>query len=300
MAKYKTILLAVLAAGLAVWLVSSGVVTRKLTRRDRPPFAEPATSVHWSEAEGHRLATSDGQVIGAWLVRHPDPRGCVLVLHGNGSSRSARLSVMELAWSHGYSVMAISLRCHGDSTGEVNDLGWSARHDVIAAVGFLEQECPRQPVYVVGQSLGAAAAILASQQLGDRVSGYLLEQPYRDLPNAAWNRLQNSLLPVLDWIAYVGLSLWSVVFLPADARQHSPYDMITQIPAGVPIVIATGSADRHARIEEVQALFQQVESHARLVVFRGAEHESLCRYDPELYEQALLECLSGDSPPGQY
>ena len=297
MAKYKKAALALLALGLAVWLVSSAVVARKLTQRARPPFAEPAANVNWSKAEEHRLTTSDGQTIGAWLVRHPDPHGCVLVLHGNGSSRSARLGVMQLVWSHGYSVMAISLRCHGDSTGEVNDLGWSARHDVVTAVDFLEQECPQQPVYIVGQSLGSAAAIFAADQLGNRVSGYFLEQPYRDLQSAAWNRLQNALPPVFDCVAYVGLRLWSVVFLSAEVRQHSPFDMVTRIPADVPIVIATGSADRHARLEDVQAVLGQVESHARLVVFRGAEHVSLYKYDPELYAEALLECLNEDVPP---
>lgn len=299
MAAFNRITLNVLAVGLVVWLVSSAVVARKLTQRARPPFAEPAASVHWSEAEEHRLTTSDGQEIGAWLIRHPEPRGCVLVLHGNGSSRSARLGVMELVWLHGYSVMAISLRCHGDSTGKVNDLGWSARQDVIAAVDFLERECPDQPVYVVGQSLGSAAAIFAADQLGNRISGYFLEQPYRDLQNAAWSRLQNSLPPGFDWIAYVGLRLWSVVFLPADVRQHSPYDMVSKIPDDVPVVIATGSADRHARIEDVEAVFRQVESHGQLVVFRGAEHESLYKYDPESYSEALLECLTGNVPPGR-
>ncbi len=255
--------------------------------------------MHWAQAEEHRLTTSDGQEIGAWLVRHPAPQGCVLVLHGNGTSRSARLGVMELVWSHGYSVMAISLRCHGDSTGEVNDLGWSARNDVIAAVGFLERECLNRPVYVVAQSLGSAAAIFASDQLGHRVSGYFLEQPYSDLKTATWNRLQNNLPPVLDLVAYTGLRLWSGVFLPADARRHSPHDMIAQIPAEVPIVIATGSADRHARLDEVQAIFHQVKDHAKLVVFPGAEHVSLYEYDPKLYSEALLDCLSGDVPSNQ-
>jgi len=31
----------------------------------------------------------------------------------------------------------ISLRAHGDSTGDFNDVGYSARHDVVVAVEFL-------------------------------------------------------------------------------------------------------------------------------------------------------------------
>jgi alpha-beta hydrolase superfamily lysophospholipase len=124
-----------------------------------------------------------------------------------------------------------------------------------------------------------------------------LEQPYRDLPSAAWNRLQNELPSGLDLMAYVGLRLWSFVFLSADVRQHSPHEMITEIPADVPIVIAAGSADRHARIEDVRAVFSQVQSHAKLVVFEGARHQSLYKFDPELYSQATLDFLSPGVPP---
>ena len=46
----------------------------------------------------------------------------------------------ELALS-GYPILMISLRAHGDSTGEFNDIGYGA-HDVVAAVEFLERRHP--------------------------------------------------------------------------------------------------------------------------------------------------------------
>jgi alpha/beta superfamily hydrolase len=80
------------------------------------------------------------------------------------------LPVMQwLAEAH-FTVLAISLHAHGDSTGEINDVGWSARHDVTAAVAFLQRECPKQPVYIVGGSLGAAAAIFAAGELVGRLA----------------------------------------------------------------------------------------------------------------------------------
>ncbi len=191
--------------------------------------------------------------------------------------------------------MAVTLRAHGDSTGEVNDLGWSARHDVAAGVQFLQRECPGQPVYVVGRSLGAAAAIFAAQELNEDVAGYFLEQPYKDLKSAAWNRLQHYLPPVLDWIAYGGLRLWAPVFLPVDPDHLSPYDHVQDIPEKVPVVFITGSADRHAHLDEVTAMCRRIQSHARLVVFDGAQHVDLDRANPELYRTTLLGFL--DVPP---
>ena len=293
--KRRRILAIVVLAGVIVWLGSSAVVTWKLTRRSRVPFPEPVPQVAWAKVEGRRLETSDGQEIGAWLIRGNRRKGCVLLLHGNGGSRSEMLRVMQwLAEAH-YTVLAISLRSHGDSTGEINDIGWSARHDVVAAVAFLQRECPRQSIYIVGRSLGAAAAIFAAGELGGSVAGYFLEQPYKDLKSAAWNRLQNYLPPVLDWAAYLGLRLWTSVFLPVDPNRLSPSEHIVDIPENVPVVFITGSADRHARLADVKAMYWQIESHAELIVFDGAAHEGLDRYNPPLYQTTLLRFLEQQS-----
>src|SRR5208283_5588559 len=101
--------------------------------------------------------------------------------------------------------------------------------------------CPRRPIYIVGRSMGAATAIFAAKDLKGQVAGYFLEQPYKDLKSAAWNRLHNRLPPVLDGIAYGGLRLWAPVFLPVDVDQVSPWDHIQDIPENVPVVFITGS-----------------------------------------------------------
>ncbi|HEV3342360.1 MAG TPA: alpha/beta fold hydrolase, partial [Pirellulales bacterium] len=222
----------------------------------------------------------------------------VLLLHGNGSSRTAMQNVMRMLVAEELTVMSISLRAHGDSTGEINDFGFGARHEVVAAVRFLEAEFPGRPIYIVGRSLGAAAALFAADELGDRVAGYLLEQPYTDLAGATWNRLQSRLPPVLDWVAYRGMRCCAVALFPVDLAIVAPADHLLSIPKEVPITIATGSADRHARLEEVRDMHRRVADHTRLIVFEGAEHVDLDRYDPGLYRQTLLESVGLAETPG--
>ena len=123
---------------------------------------------------------------------------------------------------------------------------------------------------MVGRSLGAAAAIFVARELGGSVKGYLLEQPYKDLKTATWNRLRHYLPPVLDWTAYAGLLVWAPVFLSVDPEEISPYNHIRDIPQGAAVVFAVGSADRHAPLNDVRAMCERIESHARLVVFDGA------------------------------
>ena len=201
------------------------------------------------------------------------------------------LQVMEWLAEANFTVLAISFRAHGDSTGQAHDFGWSERNDVIRAVKFLQQEFPEQPVYIVGRSLGAAAAIFAAGELKEEVAGYFLEQPYKDLSSAVWTRLQHQLPPILDWIAYCGLRLWAPLFLPVNVNRISPYDRVQDIPENVPIVFVTGSDDRHARLEDVIAIYNRVKSHAKLIEFKGAAHVGLDRFDPQLYRTTLFNFL---------
>jgi uncharacterized protein len=284
-----------LLLGFLIWLGSSAYVAWRFTRRYSPVLPEPPPQVAWAAVEEYRLTTSDNEQIGAWLVRGKPEKACVLLLHGNGTTRGAMLPVMEMLAKADYTVMAITLPAHGDSTGDTNDIGWSARHDVVAAVDFLKHEFPDRPTFVVGRSLGAAAAVFAAKDLDDRVAGYFLEQPYKDLRSAVWHRLQNHLPPVLDWIAYGGLRIWAPVFLPVAVDRISLADRIADIPATVPIVIIAGSADRHATLDDARTLLNSVQSHAKLVIFDGATHQSLDQYDPDRYRRALLELLAADA-----
>jgi uncharacterized protein len=292
--KKRKLLVLLFLIVLFLWLGSSAYVAWRFTRRSSPEFPEPPPAVSWGTVEEHRLTTSDHQQIGAWLVRGKPEKGCILLLHGNGGSRGSMWPVMEMLAKADYTVLAISLRAHGDSTGEINDFGWSARYDVAAAVDFLEREFPQRKVRIVGRSLGAAAAVFAAKELDGRIAGYFLEQPYKDLRSAVWNRLENHLPPGLAWIAYGGLRLWAPVFLPVALERLSLSDHIADIPKEVPLVIIAGSADRHARLDDVQSLFRSVQSHAKLVIFEGAAHVSLDGYDPELYANTLFEFLAND------
>jgi uncharacterized protein len=272
---------------LASWLGASLGVAYHLTHRRSPPFAEPAPDVAWGTFESHRFPTRDGHEIGAWYAQGREDAPSVLLLHGHKGSRGQCLGRAELLAEHGCSVLLISLRAHGDSTGELDDIGYGARRDVVAAVEFLERRRPDKPIVILGTSMGAAAATFAAEELAHRVRGYILESPYRDLRRAVRNRTENQLPPVLDWIAYRGLLTVAPLFLP-HLERISPYEAIGRVPADVPILIVAGQEDLSARRDEAEALFDRVRSHGELLIFDGAGHLQMMETDPIRYRRSVL------------
>lgn len=287
-----------LGALLAAWLLGSSLIAYRLTRRPRAWFPEPAPVVSWGPIEGVRLTTHDGQEIGGWFVDRATDAPSVVVLHGNKGSRRNSIARGEFLASAGCAVLMISLRSHGDSTGDFNDFGLGARHDVVSAVEFLERRRPGRPIVVLGTSLGSAAAAFASDLLGDRVAGYILESPYADLKTAVWNRTDTYLPPVLSWIAYAGLRLTGPVFLP-ELDRIAPCQAAGAIPSRVPVLVIAGAVDTLARPEEARALHARVADHGRLVFFPKAGHNNLFASDPGHYREVVLDfCEALRAGPG--
>ena len=272
---------------LVAWLGVSWFVAYKLTHRQRPIFAEPIPAVTWGRFEAHRLHSRDGESLGAWYLPGRADAPAVLLLHGNGGSRTNVLSRAELLSSQGCAVLLVSLRAHGDSTGNYNDIGYGARLDVIAAVDWLERHVPGRPIVIQGTSMGAAAALFASRELGRRISGYILESPYRDLKTAVWNRVENALPGVFDRVVYQGLLTVSPLVLPHLDR-ISAVEAIAGVPGVVPILILAGGDDLMARPEEARALWEKARSHAVYHIFEGSDHIRMIDTDPTRYRSAVI------------
>ena len=273
------------------WIGSATLVVHRLTRRERPPFPEAPPEIGWGRIEEHRLATSDGEELEAWLVRGPPEGPSVVVLHGKGGSCAASLGRAELLAELGASPLVISLRAHGSSSGDVEDFGWSARNDVRAAVDFLEGRRPGCPILVLATSLGAAAAAFAAPELGERVRGYALEQPYRDLRSATWHRLQEALPPLLDRVAYAGMLLVGPVFF-GNLDRFSAADSLRGLPDAVGLWVLAGEADALATPDEARAVAAAHPSASRVVLFPGAGHDSLLLADGALYRRTIADWVA--------
>jgi uncharacterized protein len=285
--KHAKWLLITCAIMVGLWLFCSYIVAYQFTHRSQPMFNEPAPTGCWGTFESLQLTTRDGERIGAWFIDGQADHPFILLLHGNLACRATCLRQAEIVEKVGCGVLMISLRAHGDSTGDFNDFGYSARHDVVAAVDWLKNRCGNRPIIVWGQSLGSAAAMFAAEELGHRVSGYILECPYRDLHTAVWNRLKQRLPPVLDAVAYAGMNIVSPLVI-SNADEISPLKAAAKLPKLIPLLVLAGSIDERAFVVESQAICNCCKDQSQLVVIEGGDHLKLIDADENTYRKAVL------------
>jgi pimeloyl-ACP methyl ester carboxylesterase len=146
------------------------------------------------------LPRADGRI--AFQVTGQGP--LVVAIPGMGELRSGFAALTTALTATGYRVAAMDLRGHGDSDttfGAYDDE--AAASDAIALV-----EALGGPAVLVGNSMGAGAAVLAAAQRSDLVSGLVLLGPFVRNPPVSW--FSAAMLRVLmggpwagrAWLAY--------------------------------------------------------------------------------------------------
>jgi alpha-beta hydrolase superfamily lysophospholipase len=280
-------LLLVLTVVTICWLGVSAFIGYRLTHRAVPIHAEPVPILAGMTMVELRLHTRDGQDLGAWWVPGRDGVPVVLLLHGNGGGRSPLSPEVGFLHDHGCGILLISLRAHGDSTGEVNDMGYSARLDVVAAVDWLRAQAPRAPLFIHGQSLGGAAALFAAEELADRVDGYILEAVYPDLWTAVHHRTR--LYLPLPFAVALDAGLWVVapVLLP-DIGKIAPIEAARKVPPHIPVLLMADGQDQRATVMEQCRIARNIASHPCVFVFPDAGHLMALRSQPVRYRKLIL------------
>jgi pimeloyl-ACP methyl ester carboxylesterase len=154
----------------------------------------------------------------AYDVRGQGP--LVVCLPGMGDVRFTYRVLADRLAAAGYRVATMDLRGHGDSdtTFERHD-DVAAGQDALALVEHLGG-----PAVLVGNSMGAGAAVWAAAERPDLVGGLALIGPFvRNPPVSAVQKLLLALALQRPWGTWAWLAYWKTLYptsKPADLAEH--------------------------------------------------------------------------------
>lgn len=273
------VVLVAFSGGVLASLAVGELLTRPASRRvGAAPADLPTRVVEIPVVSGER-------VFGWWVPGDPG-KGAVLLLHGIRSDRSSLVGRARFLHRAGYSVLMLDLPAHGESDGSRITFGALEAEGVAVAVQFLRRERPGERVGVIGSSLGAASVVLA--RLSPRPDAVVLEAMYPTIEEALANRLTQRLGA---WSAVLVTPLLWQLPLRTGVRpdQLRPIERLGRL--GAPVLIASGSDDRHTTWAETERLFAAAAAHKELWRVDGAAHEDLHAFHPERYEEVVLNFL---------
>jgi uncharacterized protein len=239
------------------------------------------------DCETVRFPSASGAMLVAWICRPPDrPKAGAVLLHCVRCDRSVMITRARLLLDAGYAVLVPDLQAHGESTGDFITFGYREAGDAIASFDLMRTLYPHLRVGGIGMSLGGAALVLAAGRL--KADAVVLESVYPTIQAALenWVALRvGALAPVLTPLLVLQLR----PLLGVDAAALRPVDRIRDL--GCPVLIASGSADRHTTPAQTEALFRAAADPKELWLVPGAAHVDLLRYDATEYRRRVLPFL---------
>jgi pimeloyl-ACP methyl ester carboxylesterase len=243
----------------------------------------------------------DGILLRGWKVRpRPANGNWVLLFHGRSDNRTGMLGQAELLLRHGYSVVMMDSRAHGESGGAMATYGWQERLDSRSIADELYGTEKPRLLFALGSSMGAAIALQAAG-IEPRIVGVVAESSFSDLREVSYDYAG------LKWTQWLGKTLfrpatWTAL---AEAEKEggfaandvSPEKAVAVRPFGV-LLICDG-LDHTIPCRHSQRIFEAATGSKLFWKVPGAGHTQALGVAPLEYKQrvvAFLESLSESSP----
>lgn len=229
--------------------------------------------------------SASGSLIHAWLMRGRDGGGSVLLLHGVGSNRSSMLGRAQFLHDEGFTVLAPDFQAHGESPGDHVTFGARESLDAAAAMKYLHDVVPAEPIGVIGVSMGGAATLLGPGPIA--ANAFVLESVYPTIRQAVSDRLATWFGPLrgigrLFTPAVIDIVGSEIGVSEADLQ---PISRIGRIHA--PLLLISGTDDPYTPLAEAESLYARAPSPKSFWAVVGAGHEDLHAFEGREYERRV-------------
>ena len=234
------------------------------------------------------MLTADGVLLSATWA--PSTNGAAIVLlHGAGENRSSTAPAASVLARHGYGVLLLDARGHGQSAGPGMDLGWFGDSDLAAAISFLRNDGTVDPsrIGVLGLSMGGEEAIGAAAAMpeiravvAEGATSRTAEDKSAWLPDGVAGAVQR----VIDRITYGLVDLLTSAGPPIALR-----NAVTQAEHAEVLLIAAGtSPDEQSAAEVIRSA---APDRVDVWTVAGGTHTSGLRTAPAQWERRVITFL---------
>lgn len=238
-----------------------------------------------------RIAVGADEWLETWRIpvaRPATARGTVILFPGNRATKSQLLSIAKRFHHLNYDCLLVDYRGIGGSSGNTTTIGKHEARDVVAAMQYIRQGNPQQPIVLYGVSMGSAAILtaIASERIAPTAT--ILELPYARLVDAVRSRVSARHLPTFP-IAEL-LVLWGGIQHGFNGFAHNPVDYARKVDR--PTLILLGKQDKWTSPAQVKEIFDNLQGNKQMVTFDRAGHNALSSIDPQLWNQSVTRFLN--------
>lgn len=227
----------------------------------------------------------DYQVCG-WYVPSPQATTTIVVCPGYRRSRSDVLGTCVHLWQAGHNILVFEYYGHGTVVGKPVTLGYREINDFLGAITYARQRAPHTRLGVVGYSMGASVAIMASART-EQIEAIVADSPFATHRSAVEYGVHRTLhVPFVLFHWMTDLLLW----WRAGYRFHQiePLRDIGRI-APRPILLIHCLRDTVVNPQDATLLYQAAGEPKELWLLPDADHCGAYFVDRVAYIDKLVQ-----------
>ncbi len=202
-----------------------------------------------------------------WSIEVEKPKGTVILFHGYSAEKSQMLERSDELVLMGYNTLLVDFMGCGGSEGNETTIGFYEAENVKTCYDFVRQQGNGR-VFLFGSSLGAVAVIKAVSERDIKPSGIILECPFGSMYDAVAMRFNAMNIPAFPMAGL--LVFWGGVQHGFWGFSHKPTEYAKSVQT--PTLLLWGGKDDKVSREEIGAVFYNLSSPKRLVVYPRAGH----------------------------
>ena len=198
----------------------------------------------------------------------------------------------RLCKKHGWNVLQVDQRGHGESEGKTITFGVRERYDCLEWIRWAVRRFGEEtPIFLVGVSMGASTVLMASgMDLPEQVKGIWADCGFSSAEEVLRHTIRMRRMP--EKAAFWATRFGGKVFGGLDFREYSALDGVKQ--AKVPILLIHGEADAMVPCEMAHVLKEACAAPVTLLTVPGAPH-GICFYVDNAAYCAAVEKLVEDA-----
>ncbi len=239
------------------------------------------------------IVKDNGKRMHAWYLASPDSTGnTAVIVHGYKSSPIFMFQIGYL-YNHDlhWNILLPDLTAHGQSDGNIIQMGWNDRHDVNRWIAVAHDIFHADTLLVHGISMGAATTMCVSgdDQERDYVRGFVEDCGYTSVWDEFSGELKNQFglpsFPLLDITNSVCKLQYGWSF-----KEASPLEMVKKCHK--PMLFIHGDSDTYVPTAMVHRLYEAKTGSKALWLAKGSEHADAYRDHHEEYTMKVKDFIS--------
>lgn len=236
------------------------------------------------------MKSKDGLILHAYYLPAANARRYVLLSHGyKGSGFGDFAYTAQFLHEHQCNLLFIDQRCCGKSKGEYITFGALEQYDVQRWAYYIARRNKRRlPIYLYGESMGAAAVLMASgHRLPGEVRGLIADCAFCSMKGQIKDMAANWFH--LHWIGLMLLRLDLFCRVLAGFCMKDADTTKAMLRNQRPVLFFHGAADTYVDQKNSKYNYSMCRAPKELIIIPEARHLCSAYVQPELYRQKILD-----------